>query len=159
MSFERPTPHAQPGRYTEPEIEEVRRAFRLPESADVTAWCDYNRALSVWRHRMAYWLVALLVSPDEYLRHTLARTKSHPGEFRGTYETVRAQLMELARPGQRPLELAHEILGPGNGSIISELVNGSWLPHRPTSPNRRAPRMGPSLEARQEAADEIAGTL
>lgn len=148
--------------YGDDERAAIRKAYRLPEHADVDAWVTYDRDLCVWRQRCATWLVRLLASPGEYLAKTLAnrarlRPELNTPAWRGAWEdamiVVRGQLLELAAPGQRPVSLANEILQRGNASVFMELVHGGWLPPKPKQPGMQPRRPRIADEERQANAE------
>lgn len=147
--------------YSPDEVAMVRRRLRLHPEADADAWCAYARAMAVWRHRCATWLACMLASPEAYLRLIGAKSRARPSELREALEVARQQILDLAKPGQRPTELAEEIMGRGNRPLLIEISEAGWLPRRPGSPGTyQAPRRaGITPEQRQRAAEVIAAGL
>lgn len=145
--------------YSDNEQAIIRRAFRLHPEADVAPWCAYARAMAVWRQRAAAWLACMLASPDRYLALTVPKS-SRPAELATAFAEVRDYLLSLT-PDRQPLELASDLMQPGNRSLLIELANAGWLPARPGSPAtyRAERRTGISDEQRMREADERAEAI
>jgi hypothetical protein len=121
-----------------------------PTPANATPWAIYAREVVAWRHRVAEWLIKLVVYPRSYVadlaRNKIKRDNCAPPEgwaddLTEDVERVHAQLLALARPGQCRLALALEILGedgsPRATALIRELYQAGWLPKPPESPRAK----------------------
>ena len=163
------TPTHRQASYPEDEIELARQRFRLGPDADPGPWVEYARACAHWRYRVAEWLVLFLAAPAEYLRRTRDnRARTRPtlntpawrAAWEDAYTDARQQILDLAAEGQKPLQLAWEILERGNREVLFELVHAGWLPRQPASPNSSGPRRpGPTPEERVAQADALVGEL
>lgn len=170
MKRNAPTSYGTPGAstYSDDQIAAARKAFRLRPDTDAGPWVEYGRACAHWRYRVAEWLVVFLASPGEYLRRTMgnrerlrpeANTPAWRRAWEECYAEARQQVLDLAKPGQLPTDLAWEIMQRGNRVVLYELVHGGWLPRRPASPHGAPRRVGVSDAQRQADADELAAAL